>query len=110
MRTITFLLLCIIVFLSGVVIGNQKEQKVIVYDSIQSSILAEDKENHFSPSWIQSNELEGKYRVDYTMLFDETTEKSILPKIASMIEQVVTVFYEWMVQILYEISSLFIGS
>src|SRR5690625_2908491 len=111
-RSFVSLLLLVIVFLVGMVIGADREQDVIPVNNKQqeesefteekvqlendADITTEDGE----PLFIEDQEME-----EQTASVDQSGHSTL--KIASFLESIVTGFYNIIVDILYQISSLF---
>gem|GEM_PF-1711701 len=110
-RSFVSLLLLVIVFLVGMVIGADREQDVIPVNNKQeesefteemvqlendADITTEDGE----PLFIEDREME-----EQTASVDQSGHSTL--KIASFLESIVTGFYNIIVDILYQISSLF---
>jgi len=110
-RSFVSLLLLVIVFLVGMLIGVDREQDTLPADNIQeeqefnkemvqlendADITTEDEDHLF----IEDEEME-----EQTASVDQSEHSTL--KIASFLESIVTGFYNIVVDILYQVSSLF---
>lgn len=91
-RFIIYLLLFIVIFLSGIVVGISKQDE-------EEAILVEEVE-----------EIEEQIEVESTLNVSDNGDKHLLTqKFASFLEKITSSIYDLVVMILYNIAKLFTG-
>lgn len=112
-RNFVLLLLLVIVFLSGIIVGSDKDRAEVSNDDerveqvehVSDVLFSSDLENK-DVLFIENNVIENEQLNSTDMIYNDgqihTTQK-----VASFLEKGVKGFYEIVVEVLYQISSLF---
>lgn len=103
-RSFVFMLILLIVFLCGIVVGIERETK----DDLSASPISEQVQVEEKQEITEADENASKNPVwQMEELKDVDESPLFVEKVAGILETVVTTFYEIIVELLYQIAKIF---
>lgn len=103
-RTFIVFLMLLVVFLAGILLGVERGQFASSSDPEKEAVLQED---NMDEQTVEDRQIEEKEIEEENYLTDPDGKTHLMQKTASFLETGVSGFYDVIVQMLYQFSSLF---